>query len=119
MASLQSPNSTVFADNLPTPPTSSAAPSQHVSPLPQARRHPLKPGGPRESDLIRYLDHGVNGIQKRVDNRITNRKVRPAPGEEEGYGAFWEVAKDMDGLVDVVWVSASRTLRISLTRFLY
>jgi hypothetical protein len=69
--------------------------------------------------LIRYLDHGVNDIQKRVDNRITNRKVKPAPGEEEGYATFWEVAKDMDGLVDVVWVSASRTLRIPLTCCLY
>lgn len=97
-----------FEDKLPTPPTSSAAPSQHASPLPQPRKHPLKPGGPRESDLIRYLDHGINRIQKRVDNRMTNRKLKPAPGEEEGYRAFWEVAKDLDGLVDVVWVSASR-----------
>jgi hypothetical protein len=95
---------------IPTPPASSAAPSQHASPLPQPRKHPLKPGGPRESDLIRYLDHGVNSIQKRVDNRMTNRKLKPAPGEEDGYKAFWEVAKDLDGLVDVVWVSGSRML---------
>ena len=95
---------------IPTPPASSVAPSQHASPLPQPRKHPLKPGGPRESDLIRYLDHGVNRIQKRVDNRMTNRKLKPVPGEEEGYKAFWEVAKDLDGLVDVVWVSGSRML---------
>jgi len=97
--------------DIPTPPASSA-PSQHASPLPQARKHPLKPGGPRESDLIRYLDHGINSIQKRVDNRMTNRKLKPAPGEEEGYKAFWEVAKDLDGLVDVVWVSGSPNLQI-------
>ena len=54
--------------------------------------------------------HGVNRIQKRVDNRMTNRKLKPVPGEEEGYKAFWEVAKDLDGLVDVVWVSGSRML---------
>ncbi|KNG51971.1 hypothetical protein TW65_00986 [Stemphylium lycopersici] len=101
-----------MANNLPTPPASSAAPSQHASPLPQPRKHPLKPGGPRESDLIRYLDHGVNRIQKRVDNRMTNRKLQPVPGEEEGYKAYWEVAKDLDGLVDVVWVSASPNLQI-------
>ncbi|KAK1908046.1 hypothetical protein P3342_013366 [Pyrenophora teres f. teres] len=83
-----------------------------VSPLPQPRKHPLKPGGPRESDLIRYLDHGVNSIQKRVDNRTTNRKPRPGPSEVEGYKAFWEVAKDLDGLVDVVWVSGSPNLQI-------
>lgn len=108
MATARSPASAPFAENLPTPPASSAAPSQHPSPLPQPRKHPLKPGGPRESDLIRYLDHGINSIQKRVDNRMTNRKLKPEPGEEQGYSAFWEVARDLDGLVDVVWVSASR-----------
>ncbi|CAA9966966.1 TFB6 domain containing protein [Pyrenophora teres f. maculata] len=87
-----------------------------VSPLPQPRKHPLKPGGSRESDLIRYLDHGVNSIQKRVDNRTTNRKPRPGPSEVEGYKAFWEVAKDLDGLVDVVWVSGSRMLQFIARR---
>jgi len=43
---------------------------------------------------------------------MTNRKLKPAPGEEEGYKAFWEVAKDLDGLVDVVWVSGSPNLQI-------
>jgi hypothetical protein len=101
MASTNSPG-------FPTPPASSVAHSQHASALPQPRRHPLKPGGAKESELIRYLDHGVNSIQKRVDNRVTNRKTKPALGEDEGYSAFFEVAKDLDALVDVVWVSGSR-----------
>ncbi|KAJ4309672.1 hypothetical protein N0V94_008822 [Neodidymelliopsis sp. IMI 364377] len=98
--------------DLPTPPASSVANSQHPSPLPQPRRHPLQPGGAKESELIRYLDHGVNQIQKRVDNRVTNRKTEALLGQEEGYRAFWEVAKDLDGLVDVVWVSGSPNLQI-------
>ncbi len=96
------------AQDLPTPPTSSAAASQHASPLPQPRRTPLKTGGTRESELIRYLDRGVNSIQKRVDNRVNNKQIRPAPGSEEGYAAFWQAARDLDALVDVVWVSGSR-----------
>ncbi|KAF2820672.1 hypothetical protein CC86DRAFT_411962 [Ophiobolus disseminans] len=104
MASVTSPG-------FPTPPASSAAASQHASPLPQPRRRPLKPGGPKESELITYLDHGINIIQKRADNRITNRKIKPALGEEEGYSAFFEVAKDLDALVDVVWVSGSPNLQ--------
>jgi hypothetical protein len=107
MASSWTPNTTTLPDSLPTPPASSVTPSQHPSPLPQPRSHPLKPGSSRESDLIRYLDHGVNGIQKRVDNRTTHQETTPAAGEE-GYRAFWEVAKDIDALVDVVWVSGSR-----------
>lgn len=112
MAATRDSASAPPADDLPTPPASSAAPSQHASPLPQPRKHPLKPGGSRESELIRYLDHGINRIQKRVDNRMTNRKLKPTSGEEAGYSAFWEVAKDLDGLVDVVWVSGSPNLQI-------
>jgi hypothetical protein len=91
-----------------TPPASSTTTSQHASMLPQPRRNPLRPGGPKESELIRYLDHGVNSIQKRVDNRVTNRKSKSAMDGQDGYSAFHEVAKDLDALVDVVWVSGSR-----------
>jgi len=97
---------------IPTPPASSVAPSQYASSLPQPRRHPLKPGGAKESELIRYLDHGINNIQKRVDNRTTNRKLNPVLDEEVGYGTFADVAKDLDALVDVVWVSGSPNLQI-------
>lgn len=93
--------------DFPTPPASSMA-----SPLPKPRRYPLQPGGMKESELIRYLDHGVNQIQKRVDNRVTNRKKPALLGQEDGYRVFWEVAKDLDGLVDVVWVSGSRTYHL-------
>ncbi|KAF1926262.1 uncharacterized protein M421DRAFT_67985 [Didymella exigua CBS 183.55] len=108
MASITSP---ARAD-LPTPPASSAAASQHPSPLPQPRRHPLQPGGTKESELIRYLDHGLNQIQKRVDNRVTHRRTPALLDQEGGYRAFWEVAKDLDGLVDVVWVSGSPNLQV-------
>lgn len=104
MASIASPGRA----DLPTPPASSVAASQHASPLPLPRRRPLPPGGTKETSLISYLDHGLNRIQKRVDNRATHRKTPALVGQEEGYRAFWEVAKDLDGLVDVVWVSGSR-----------
>jgi hypothetical protein len=104
MASIASPGRA----DLPTPPASSAAASQHASPLPQPRRRPLPPGGTKETSLISYLDHGLNQIQKRVDNRATHRKTPALVGQEAGYRAFWEVAKDLDGLLDVVWVSGSR-----------
>ncbi|OSS52838.1 hypothetical protein B5807_01964 [Epicoccum nigrum] len=108
MASIASPGRA----DLPTPPASSAAASQHASPLPQPRRRPLPPGGTKETSLISYLDHGLNQIQKRVDNRATHRKTPALVGQEEGYRAFWEVAKDLDGLVDVVWVSGSPNLQM-------
>lgn len=92
----------------PTPPASSVAASQHASALPQPRRHPLKRGRAKESELILYLDRGINNVQKKVDNRVTSMKIKPAIGSGQGYSAFSEVAKDLDALVDVVWVSGSR-----------
>lgn len=99
-----------MTDNLPTPPASSAAPSQHASPLPQARRRPLNPGGPKESELITYLDHSIAQVQKRIADR--HRKRGTAAGGAAGYRAFWEAAKDLDSLVDVVWVSGSPNLQV-------
>lgn len=101
-------------EGMPTPPASSVAASSVVPPLPQPRRHPLKPGGPKESELIHYLDQNINKVQKKVDNRISKERKRrnsvtgTGPGLE-GYQSFVEVEKDLEGLVDVIWVSGSRT----------
>jgi hypothetical protein len=102
-------------EGMPTPPASSVTASSVVPPLPQPRRHPLKPGGPKESELIHYLDQGINKVQKRVDNRFSKERQRQksVPGtspDAVGYESFVEVEKDLEGLVDVIWVSGSRTL---------
>lgn len=89
-----------------TPPASSVAPSSLSSPLPTPRRHPLKPGGPKESELIRYLDNGINNVQKKVENRL--QKNYGGVTGVAAYRTFGEVEKDLEGLVDVVWVSGSR-----------
>lgn len=91
---------------MPTPPASSVAPSSLTSPLPRPRRHPLKPGSPKESELIRYLDHGINNVQLHVDNRL--QEADGATGAVEGYHHFGQVEKDLEPLIDVVWVSGSR-----------
>jgi hypothetical protein len=62
------------------------------------------------------LDHGINNVQKKVDNRVTHRKMKPALDQDAGYSSFSEVAKDLDALVDVVWVSGSRRPPFSLRR---
>ncbi|KAF2662403.1 hypothetical protein K491DRAFT_709773 [Lophiostoma macrostomum CBS 122681] len=99
-----------------TPPASSVAASA-IPPLPRPRRHPLKPGGPKESELIHYLDQGINKVQKRVDNRISKerKKRNSATGTAAsvaGYDSFGEVEQDLEGLVDVIWVSGSPNLQI-------
>jgi hypothetical protein len=96
------------ATNIPTPPASSIAPSVHPNPLPQHRRHPLKPGGPKESELIHYLDQNIGRVQVRVLNRIHNSKEKVIGDDGKGYKTFAEAARELEGLVDVLWVSGSR-----------
>lgn len=104
------------ADDLPTPPESSLAPSiqsapsvHKAAPLPRPRKHPLPSGGQKEVSLIFYLDRALENVGKRA----TNRHVKDLlPGEVAGYRSFAEVAKDLDPLIDVVWVSSTPTLQL-------
>ena len=97
-----------FPEHIPTPPASSIASTNQPSPLPLHRKHPLKPGGPKESELIHYLDQNVGKVQVRVHNRVNIRKSPVIGDDGKGYNTFAEAARDLEGLVDVVWVSSSR-----------
>ena len=108
--SMDSPQPEGFTIRLPTPPVSSIAPSvyeppTHAPPLPRPRRNPLPPGGPKEASLLFYVDNALENIGKRVTNKHVTTLY---PGELEGYKSFAEFVKDLDGLVDVVWVSGTR-----------
>ena len=94
----------------PTPPESSFAPSVHyTTPLPQPRKHPLPSGGQKEASLIFYLDRALDNVGKRTTNRHVKELL---PGELPGYKSFAEVVKDLDPLVDIVWVSGTPTLQL-------
>ncbi|KAK7186927.1 hypothetical protein DPSP01_011624 [Paraphaeosphaeria sporulosa] len=103
-------------DDLPTPPESSFAPSvqtapsvHKAAPLPRPRKHPLLSGGQKEMSLIFYLDRALEHVGKRATNRHVKELL---PGEVAGYKSFAEVAKDLDPLIDVVWVSSTPTLQL-------
>lgn len=105
-----------YTDELPTPPESSFAPSvqtapsvHKAAPLPRPRKHPLPSGGQKEASLIFYLDRALENVGKRATNRHVKELL---PGELEGYKSFAQVVKDLDPLVDVVWVSSTPTLQL-------
>ena len=115
-----------------SPPPSSVSSSHSPHSLPQPRSSPLKPGGSKESKLIRYVDNQVLHIQRRFTKRDASligqegmkevdeegrmiEEVRdPATIKSEqwhdvpGYGSFAEAARDVEELVGVVWVSGTR-----------
>jgi hypothetical protein len=105
-----------YTDDLLTPPESSFAPSiqtapsvHTAAPLPQPRKHPLPSGGQKETSLIFYLDRALDNVGKRATNRHVQELL---PGEVAGYKSFADVVKDLDPLVDVVWVSSTPTLQL-------
>ncbi|KAF2475994.1 uncharacterized protein BDR25DRAFT_339892 [Lindgomyces ingoldianus] len=99
-----------FHDAVLTPPASSVTTSHHPSPLPRPRQHPLKPGGVKESSLISYLDQTVKAVKRRWAKRMF-KDEELGQGDVKGYHHFREAAKDIEDLVDVIWVSGSPNLQ--------
>jgi hypothetical protein len=92
-----------------SPPPSSLASSTIRVSLPQARAHPLKAGSAKESELIRYLDERILHVQRRFAKRGTQPTSRLDPKlDVDGYKSFGEAAKDVESLVDLLWMSGTR-----------
>ncbi|KEQ87013.1 hypothetical protein M438DRAFT_268257 [Aureobasidium pullulans EXF-150] len=101
-----------------SPPPSSIASSNTPNSLPQPRRTPLKPGGTKESRLIRHVDQQLLHIQRRFAKRDPSlgHEGRLQQSEEwndvQGYAGFAEAAKDVEELIGVIWVSGTPALQV-------
>ena len=98
---------------LPSPPNSSVASHADPTPeLPQPRHSPLKPGSAKESTFIDFVDRRLLAISRRYEKRFNigiEDDAIPDP-EGKGYESFAEVAKDLELVQDVIWVSGTRTI---------
>ena len=97
--------------SLPSPPRSTVtSPSSRSSILPQQRHSPLKSGSAKESTFIDYVDRKLLSISRRYEKRFNvGLEDRGASDPEgRGYESFAEVAKDLELVQDVVWVSGTR-----------
>lgn len=95
---------------LPSPPSSTVSSPSSISILPHPRSNPLKPGGAKESNFIDYVDQKLLGISRRYEKRFNANLEDGLSSDLEGrgYEDFGGVAKDLEGLADVIWVSGSR-----------
>ncbi|MCJ1353046.1 MAG: hypothetical protein MMC33_003030 [Icmadophila ericetorum] len=100
MAAIQEPGG--FLLTLPTPPASTiSSPGPHLAPtLPVPRNQPLKSGSSKESSFIAYVDRKLLDISRDYEKRF-----------DGGYEGFGACAKDLEGVVDVVWVSGTPSLQ--------
>jgi len=120
------------ASGLLSPPASSIASSTASSTLPSPRRSPLRAGSTKEMAFRNYVDKHVNQIQRKYAMKFSGEDdnaddmgggiaglglpaVRhvggAAHGAELGYDTFREVAKDIEKVVEVVWVSGTPGLQ--------
>lgn len=97
---------------LPSPPASSInfPPAGDII-LPQPRSTPLKPGSAKESSFIDYVDRKLLGISRRYEKRFNADFEDEATSgiQGRGYESYGELARDLEGVIDVVWVSGTRT----------
>ncbi|KAL4753385.1 hypothetical protein BDW72DRAFT_168911 [Aspergillus terricola var. indicus] len=113
----------------PAPSASTVTPSV----LPKQRTHPIRPGSMKEATVINHVDKTILAINRRHAKKFsivleqqptqqngneTNPKSalngeREAGREKErGYESFKEVVKDIESVVDVLWVSGTPSLQI-------
>ncbi|KAL4814572.1 hypothetical protein BDW67DRAFT_165644 [Aspergillus spinulosporus] len=113
----------------PAPSASTVTPSV----LPKQRTHPIRPGSTKESTVINYVDKTILAINRRhakkfsivleqqstqqnghdINTTSASKREREPEGERErGYESFKEVAKDIESVVDVLWVSGTPSLQI-------
>lgn len=94
------------------PPSSVASTSTATATLPQPRAHPLKPGGAKESTFIRFVDTTILRIERRYAKRGTSNADTSEDASTRGYESFYEVAKDIEKLFDLIWVSGTPSLQV-------
>ncbi|PYI04500.1 hypothetical protein BO78DRAFT_398940 [Aspergillus sclerotiicarbonarius CBS 121057] len=95
------------------PSTTTTATSSTPSLLPQPRSHPLRPGSAKEATVINYIDTTLLRIARRHAKKFSSAFADPnLPESERGYENFKEIGRDLEAVVDVLWVSGTPSLQI-------
>jgi hypothetical protein len=86
---------------LPSPAPSSAS-TRSVAGLPHPRVHALRPGSAKEDKVRNYVADRISHISRRFIKRSDpdDRSV--------GYKSMSELCKDLDSLINIIWLSGTR-----------
>ncbi|EFZ03265.1 meiotic recombination protein DMC1 [Metarhizium robertsii ARSEF 23] len=107
-STIPEPGGFIRQTGLPSPASSSAS-TRPLAGLPHPRGHSLRPGSSKEDMVRRYVEERLLHISRRYVKKFGN----PNPGDEVvGFKSFGEVAKELDGLVNVLWKSGTPSLQI-------
>lgn len=67
----------------------------------------MKPGSGKETAVINYVDSHILAINRRHAKKFSS-SFSGEKDEDRGYERFREVVKDIEAVVDMLWVSGTR-----------
>ena len=95
------------SNSLPSPAPSSAS-AAAVSNLPHPRRTSLRPGSIKEDKVRNY----VSDKMLHISRRYVKHFAIPDPSDEvTGYKSMAELCKDLDDVINIIWLSGTRKLQ--------
>lgn len=99
--------------SLPSPaPSAMSSSTMTPSTLPRQRTRPLKSGSMKETALINHIDKEILKVSRRHAKKFSSaigKQDEPEDKNERGYESFKEVVKDIEPIIDVIWISGTRT----------
>ncbi len=86
-------------------PSPSAASTRSISGLPHPRNHPLRPGSAKEDMVRNYVEERILHISRRYVKKFG---IPEAGDEVVGYKSMAELCKDLEALINIIWISGTR-----------
>lgn len=98
------PGGFIKQPSLPSPAPSGTS-TRSASGLPHPRAHPLRAGSAKEEKIRIYVENQLMYISR----RFVKKFEVPRPGDDVvGYKHVGELCKDIEALVDIIWLSGTR-----------
>jgi hypothetical protein len=96
----------------PAPSHASNASSASPGALPHPRTNPLRAGSAKEEATRRYVEGRLLGVSRRYTKKfqpVEDQEVGGAGKAVGGYTSMRQVCLDLSEIVDVLWLSGTRT----------
>lgn len=94
-----------FIRTLPSPAPSATSTTRSATSLPHPRGRPLIPGSAKEDKVRSYVEAQLLYISRRYIKKFS---IENPDDEVSGYRSIGELCKDVEALVDILWLSATR-----------
>jgi hypothetical protein len=94
-----------FVRTLPSPAPSATSTTRSTASLPHPRGRPLIPGSAKEDKVRSYVEGQLLYINRRYIKKFA---VQNPDDKVTGYKSMGELCKDVEGLVNILWLSATR-----------